>query len=79
MAQRLQVKRQGVGWNSQPLRDVTGGKSFGTYLHKKPVDLQTALLCESTQGLDGSHRFHDSRIVELRNGVKPVYAVTGIV
>ena len=70
MAQGLEVKRQRIRWDVQTFCELTRRKAFRAGLNEKPIDLQTTILSECAERLDGISRFHGSRIVEFSFGVK---------
>lgn len=70
MTQGLQMKREGIGGDAQPLGNVTCRQSLGPGLDEQAVNLETAILGQGTQGLDCGLRFHNSRIVEVKGVVK---------
>jgi len=71
MAQRLQVKGQCVGGDTETLGDLARGHALGPRLNEDAIHLEATTLRKRAQGDDGGFRFHNSRIVESMSCVKP--------
>jgi hypothetical protein len=59
------VKRHRGRWLTQSRTDLTGGQSFGPFLHKQAEDVETRFLSERTKCSDYDRFLHIFNYIEL--------------
>lgn len=61
----VQVEGKGRAREMQPVSDLSSGKAFGGVPNQEPKDIETRLLSESGERVDGFRSFHISKTMEV--------------